>query len=94
MPTTIETHISIALFMDGLIPLFSTGNFTFSDLFHSYKNPQHLCGECVEKGSVCCDTVDQADKGSTLWRVKSVILSSLFLKSCTMDFEERYIWDG
>ena len=61
MTTTIEPHNSIALFMDGFIPLFQTGNFTFSALFHSYLNPRHLCGECVENGSVCCDTVFQTD---------------------------------
>ena len=47
--------------MDGFIPLFQTGNFTFSALFHSYMNPRHLCGECVEYGQVCCDTVDLTD---------------------------------
>ena len=59
MTTTIEPHNSIALFMDGFISLFQTGNFTFSALFHSYMNPRHLCGECVENGAVCCDTVKQ-----------------------------------
>ena len=47
--------------MDGFIPLFQTGNFTFSALFHSYMNPRHLCGECVENGAGCCDTVNQTD---------------------------------
>ena len=61
MTTTIEPHNSIALFMDGFIPLFQTGNFTFSALFHSYMNPRHLCGECVENGSVCCDIDDQTE---------------------------------
>ena len=61
MTKTIEPHNSIALFMDGFISLFQTGNFTFSALFHSYLNPRRLCGECVENGAVCCDTIDQTE---------------------------------
>ena len=72
MTTTIEPHNSIALFMDGFIPLFQTGNFTFSALFHSYLNPRHLCGECVENGSVCCDTIDQTDNCSSICQFRQV----------------------
>ena len=35
------------------------GNFTFSAFFHSYSNPDHVCGECREDGQiVCCDRVN------------------------------------
>ena len=32
--------------------------------FHSYQNPTHHCGECLDpypQGPVCCDTADQFD---------------------------------
>ncbi len=41
---------------------FQTGNFTLSVTFHSYMNPDSLCGECrpgVEP--VCCDTFNQTE---------------------------------
>ena len=30
-------------------------------MFHSYKNLQHLCGECIDNGSVCCDSSNKSD---------------------------------
>ncbi len=41
------------------------GNFTLSVMFHSYHNPDSLCGECrlPENGTgpVCCDTFNQTE---------------------------------
>ena len=36
--------------------------------FHSYQNPSHHCGECLDLpqgGPVCCDTPDQFDNCSS-----------------------------
>ncbi len=52
------------------------GNFTLSVMFHSYVNPNSLCGECrlpeYGTGPVCCETFNQTDNCSSLCKFRFV----------------------
>ena len=43
--------------------------------FHSYQNPSHRCGECLDpypQGPVCCNTADQFDNCSSVCQLRLV----------------------
>jgi len=67
--------------------------------FHSYENPSHLCGECVDphpQGPICCDTEDQFDNCPNDCQLRLVAsvepynstLRDMFLPSRPPSFQE------